>query len=91
MGMFGKIIIGFFIGLLCGVVPLLYGLLNGNKLYAFIGMAASAVTGVLFSVFEKSPFSAIVVAVLVVLVMIAQKKRKQQEEDSDAEDQDEIE
>ena len=85
-----KIIVGFFVGLLCGVIPLIYGLLSKNRPLAFGGICAASVAGVLFNVLDKSPFSAVVVAVLFVIIIIASNKRrekmKRDEDDDDIED-----
>lgn len=84
-----KIIIGFFIGLLCGIIPLVFGLIKKNRLLAFVGIATSTVAGVLFKALDRSPFSAVVVAVLFVFIIIANVKRKEklkQDQDSDNEE-----
>ena len=89
-----KIIVGFFVGLLCGVIPLIYGLLSKNRPLAFGGIAASSVAGILFNILDKSPFSAVVVAVLFVIIIIANNKRRskmnQEEDGADADDGDDI-
>ena len=91
---FTKIIVGFFVGFLCGVIPLIYGLLSKNRALAIGGIAASAVAGLLFNLLDKSPFSAIVVAILFVIIIIANNKRRRklaQDEDDDGEgDNDDI-
>ena len=78
-----KIAIGFFIGLLCGVIPLIYGLLTKCRALAFGGLLASVVAGILFNVLEKSPFSAIVVAILFVIIIVVRNKRHAKHDDSD--------
>lgn len=78
-----KLIIGFFIGLLCGLIPLIYGLLTNHKISAIIGLVASALTGVLFAFLNKQPFTAMVVAVLFVLFNIADSKRHGKSKNSD--------
>ncbi len=78
-----KLIIGFFIGLLCGLIPLIYGLLTNHRLSAIIGLVASSLTGVLFAFLNKQPFTAMVVAVLFVLFNIANSKRHSKSKNSD--------
>ena len=87
-----KIIIGFFVGLLCGIVPLVFGLLKKSKLLGILGTVASVGAGILFSALEKSPFSALVVAVLFIFIIIASNKRreKEEEDDNDYDDSDDI-
>ena len=84
-----KIVIGFFIGLLCGIIPLVFGLIKKNRVLAFVGIASSTLAGALFKALDRSPFSAVVVAVLFVFIIIANVKRKEkmkqdQETDDDA-------
>ena len=84
-----KIIVGFFVGLLCGVVPLIYGLLSKKRALAIAGIAAASVAGLVFNLLDKSPFSALVVAILFVIIILANNKRRSklaQDEDSDDED-----
>lgn len=84
-----KIIIGFFVGVLCGIVPLCFGFLKKSKLLGIIGIVASAGAGALFNVLDKSPFSALVVAVLFIFIIIASNKRRSKQTDDDSyEDQD---
>ncbi len=71
-----KIIIGFFVGVLCGIVPLCFGFLKKRKLLGIIGIIASAGAGALFNALDKSPFSALVVAVLFIFIIIASNKRR---------------
>ena len=85
-----KIIVGFFVGLLCGVVPLIYGLLTKSRALAIGGISASALAGILFNVLDKSPFSSIVVAVLFVIIIIASNKRKNKHTQDDIDDIDDI-
>ena len=86
-----KIVVGFFVGLLCGIVPLIYGLLKKSRALAIWGIIASALTGILFNVLDKSPFSAIVVAILFILIIVASNKRREKlrsDEDPDNTDED---
>lgn len=86
MGVFGKILLGFFVGLLCGLIPLIYGFLTHQRLSGIIGIVATSLTGVLFSLLDKSPFTAIVVAVLFILFNIANKKRNSHSADDNDND-----
>jgi NhaP-type Na+/H+ or K+/H+ antiporter len=76
----GKIMLGFFVGLLCGLVPLIYGFLTGHKITALAGCLVSALTGALFSALGRSPFIAVVVAMIFILFHIANTKRLAHEE-----------
>ena len=85
-----EIIIGFFIGLLCGIIPLVFGLLKKSPLLGGVGIVASAIAGALFNALNGSPFSAVAVAVLFIFIIIATNKRKekmmQDENENDDED-----
>ena len=87
-----KIIVGFFVGLLCGLDPLIYGLLSKHRALAVGGIAAAALAGALFNFLDKSPFSAMVVAILFVIIIIANNKRRSKlmQEDEDDDDIDDI-
>ena len=87
-----KIVVGFFVGLLCGIVPLFFGLLKKSKLLGILGTIASAGAGILFSALDKSPFSALVVAILFIFIIIASNKRRANEEadDDEYDDSDDI-
>lgn len=80
------ILIGFFIGAMCGVVPLAFGLLTKHKLLAFIGLAASAVSGIIFSLLEKSPFTAIGVALVFAIAIFAKNKHNNSDDEHDDHD-----
>ncbi len=82
------ILIGLFAGLLCGLIPLVYGILRKSTLWAIIGMSATAAGGVLFSIFGKSPFNAIVIGVLFILFIVAEQNRKSKHEDEHEEHDD---
>ena len=78
-----KILIGFFIGALCGIVPLAFGLLTKHKILAIVAIVATALSGAGFGVLEKSPFTAIGVAVIFVVVLFAKNKNKNAQHDDD--------
>ncbi len=81
MGIFGKIMLGFFVGILCGLVPLIYGLLTNKRVSGIIGISATAVSGIIFSILDKSPFTAMVIAALFILFNIAESKRHSKHKD----------
>jgi hypothetical protein len=81
MGLFGKILLGFFVGLLCGLVPLIYGFLTNRRTSGIVGLVAATLTGVLFSLLNKSPFTAMVVSIIFILFNIANKKKESENTD----------
>ena len=88
MGVFGKIVLGFFVGVLCGLVPLIYGFLTNHRTSGIIGLVAASLTGVLFSLLDKSPFTAMVVSVLFILFNVANKKKNSEPESDEESDND---
>lgn len=70
-----EILLGFFIGALCGAIPLCYGLLTKAKILGIVGIACSVISGVLFGVFEKPPFTAVGVAIVFAVAIFAKNKR----------------
>lgn len=85
MGVLERILLGLFIGLLCGLIPLLYGILTNHKITSLIAFVGTAAMGVLFSYLEKSPFSSIVVALLFILISVAEKKKHSKDDHIDEE------
>lgn len=81
MGVFGKILLGFFVGLLCGLVPLIYGFLTNKRIFGIVGIAVTAVSGIVFSILDKSPFTAMVIAALFLLFNFADNKRHSKHKD----------
>ena len=77
-----KALIGLFVGLLCGLAPLIFGILKKTTIWAIIGIAATAVSGVVFSLFGKSPFNSIVIGVLFILFIVAEQKRRSKRAES---------
>ncbi|MBE6706990.1 MAG: hypothetical protein E7577_05040 [Ruminococcaceae bacterium] len=82
-----NVFVGLFIGLLCGLIPLIYGILRKATIWAIIGIALTAVSGVIFSIFDKSPFNAIVISVLFILFIVAEQKRKSKHDEHDEHDE----
>ena len=80
------ILLGFFVGAMCGVVPLAFGLMTKHNPLAFIGLASSAVSGIIFSILEKSPFTAIGVALVFAIAIFAKNKHKNVDDDHDDHD-----
>ena len=83
MQLLGKILLGFFVGFLCGLVPLVYGLISKDKIMSVVGLAASAATGIFFSLIDKSPFTAMIMAIIFVIVIFAQNKHSSEESEED--------
>ena len=81
-----KIVIGFFVGVLCGIVPLIFVFLKNHKILGIVGIVLSAGAGALFNALEKSPFSAFIVSVLFIVIIIASNKSKKNREDHFEED-----
>ena len=80
MELAGKLLLGFFIGFLCGLIPLVHGLLIYRTASAIIGLVVSSLSGLAFSLLDKSPFIAIFIALIFVVMNIAAQKRKVKEE-----------
>ena len=79
----GKILLGFFVGFLCGLIPLVYGIISMHKIVSFIGLAASALTGALFSFIDKSPFTAMIMSVIFVIFIFSMNKKNLEPNDDD--------
>ncbi len=77
----GKILIGFFVGVMCGLIPLIFGLLTKSPIFGIIGIVSSALTGVLFSILGKSPFYAIGIALIFAVVLFAKNKNRKKHDD----------
>lgn len=69
-------LLGFFVGALCGIVPLLLGILTKHKILGIIGIVASALSGIIFALLDKSPFTAIGVAIVFAVAVFAKNKNK---------------
>ena len=82
----GKLLLGFFVGFLCGLTPLVYGIILRHKLIAFVGLAASAITGSIFSVIDKSPFTSMIMASIFVIFIYATNKRMSEQQQNDDEE-----
>ena len=83
--MLEKIMVGFFVGLLCGVIPLVLGFLTKHKIIGLVGIAVTVGFGILFSTLEKSPFTAVGVAILFAIIIFLSNRNKHRlhEDDED--------
>ncbi len=77
------ILLGFFIGILCGLAPLAFGLLTKHKLIGIIGAAVTSASGILFAVLDKSPFTAIGVAIVFIVFIFSKNKNKNSHDEDD--------
>ena len=77
MGKFISLIVGAAIGLGCGVIPLVVGILTKQKLTGIIGIVSCTVGGVLFAVLEKPPITSISIAALFLIVIFMTKKKEE--------------
>ena len=80
----GKILLGFFVGFLCGLIPLVYGIISMHKIVSFIGLGASSVTGALFSLIDKSPFTAMIMALIFVIFIYSMNKKNTDRNEDDS-------
>lgn len=71
-----KIIIGLFVGLLCGAVPFFIGFLLRCRLIGIVGSIVSILSGGLFNALDKPPFTALFVAAIFVVIIVSVHKRK---------------
>ncbi len=78
-----EILIGFFVGALCGLAPLAFGLLVKHKILGIIGIIASTISGVVFGLLDKSPFTSIGVAIVFVVFLFAKNKNSNSHHDDD--------
>ena len=80
----GKYISGLLIGMLCGLVPLLFCLISRHKALGIVGGSMTAVSGVIFVLLDKSPFTAIAIAAIFSIFNIARcNKGKYRQDDAD--------
>ena len=49
MGVWERILLGFFVGTLCGIIPLVYCIIKHMKIMSAVGMSVTVASGVLFS------------------------------------------
>ncbi len=82
-----KVLVGFFVGALCGIVPLVFGLLSKMYLSSILGIVSTALSGIVFSVLDKSPFTSVGVAIVFLVIIFAQRKKKNADNDIDEHDE----
>ena len=80
------VLLGFFVGALCGVVPLFLGLLTKHNILGIAGIISSAASGVIFALIDKSPFTAIGVAIVYAIVIFAKNKNNNSTHEHDDHD-----
>lgn len=80
------ILLGFFVGALCGVVPLFFGILTKHNILGIAGIISSAVSGVIFVLIDKSPFTAIGISIVYAIIIFAKNKNKDSSHDHDDHD-----
>lgn len=81
-----NILIGFSLGALCGIVPLAFGLLTKHKILAIVSIVVTSLSGVVFELLEKSPFTAIGVAIIFIVFLFAKNKSKHAHNEDDHEE-----
>ena len=79
-------LLGFFVGLLCGVVPLAVGLLTKHKLLGIVGVSSTVLSSLIFVLLDKSPFTSIGVALVFVIVIFTKNKNKDSHTEQDDHD-----
>ena len=79
-------LVGFFVGALCGVLPLLFGLFTKHKVLAIVSIVVTAISGILFGMLAKSPFTAIGIAIIFVVLLFAKNKNKNTNHEEDHEE-----
>lgn len=81
-------LLGFFVGLLCGVIPLAVGLLTRHKLLGIIGISSTVVSSLIFVLLDKSPFTSIGVALVFLIVVFTKNKNKNKDHHNEQDDHD---
>ncbi len=75
------ILIGLIIGVLCGIVPLIFGLIIKNNILGIAGLISSAISGIVFAILDKSPFTAIGISIVFIVFLFANYKKKNSHHD----------
>ncbi len=86
MGEFWDVFLGIFIGALCGVIPFVYGLISHHNALAIVAIVATIISGVIFVIFDKPPFTAIGVAIIFLVFLFAKNKNKHYKDNEDHEE-----
>ena len=81
-------LVGLLIGILCGAVPIIFGWFTKHKILGIVGCAVTIISGPLFVLLNKSPFTAIGIAAIFTIFNFATHRNKTKEHhDSDEDDQ----
>ena len=86
MGEVLDVFIGIFIGALCGVIPFVYGWLTHHKALAIVAVVATVISGVIFVLLNKPPFTAIGVAIIFLVFIFAKNKNNHSENEENHEE-----
>lgn len=81
-----RFVLGFFIGVLCGIIPLCYGLLTKAKFWGILGVIVTSISGILFELIGKSPFTAVGVAIAFVVSIFAKLRHDNAHNELDDDD-----
>ena len=79
-------ILGFFVGALCGVAPIVIGFLTKHKWIGIIGAVVTVLSSLIFVLLDKSPFTAIGIALVVLIIIFKKNKNKDHHDDRDDHD-----
>ena len=79
-------LVGLIIGVLCGAIPLLLGWFTKHKILGVVGCALTVLSGPLFVLLGKSPFTAIGVAAIFSIFNFAMHRNKSKEHHDDESD-----
>ena len=78
-------LVGTLIGVLCGAIPFIFGWLTKHKILGIVGCTVTVLSGPLFVLFDKSPFTAIGVAAIFTIFNFATHRNKTKENNDDDE------
>ena len=78
--------LGLFVGILCAVIPFVFGLLTKHLVIGIVGAVFTIASGVVFELLEKSPFTAIGVALVFAIIIFTKNKNKHSHDDHDDHD-----
>ena len=81
-----NVVIGIGIGVLCGIIPLIFGLVIKHKVLGIVAIVVSGLSGAAFELLEKSPFTAIGVAIIFLVFLFAKYKSKNANHEEDHEE-----
>ena len=81
-------ILGFFVGVLCGIAPVVVGILAKHKWTGIIGAGVTVLSSLIFVLLDKPPFTAIGVAIVVLIIIFTKSKNKNKENHDERDDHD---